>query len=304
MESPRVSILMATYNRAGLIDRAIESVRKQTFKDWELIIADDGSNDNTPRIVKRWIEKDARIGYTRSEVNRGISKNYNRGFRLAKGEYVAMIDDDDPWSDPNKLEKQINFLDKNPDYVGCGGGVIVVGPSAVIATPSEVRRKQSPRNGIASSLGAPRNDTKELYRYLKPETDAEIRKRMLFSNPMANSTTVFRRSAGEKAGWYDETARYSGDRDFWLKMGLLGKLYNFPEYFSYYTVTGDNTSIQKLRPHLKASLNIMKRYKGNYPHYASALAVNELQYAYSFLPEGLRKKIHFSLAKLKRKIAG
>jgi glycosyltransferase involved in cell wall biosynthesis len=275
MHVPKLSILMATFNRAKLIDRTIESIQEQSFKDWELIIADDGSKDSTPETVKKWTLKDPRIVFTRTETNVGISKNYNRGFGLMKREYVAMIDDDDPWSDPKKLEKQIRFLDENPEYVGCGGGVIVVNAEG-----------------------------KELYRYLKPKTDRQIRSAMLFSNPMANSTTMFRRSAGEKVGWYDETTRYSGDRDFWLKMGLVGKLYNFPEYFSYYTVSGDNTSIAKLRPHLKASLMIMKRYQGKYPHYLSALAVNELQYAYSFIPEALRKKIHFSLAKLKRKIAG
>ena len=275
MQSPQVSILMATYNRAGFIGPAIESVRKQTFQDWELIIADDGSTDDTEKVVKEWQKKEARIVYTQSETNQGISKNYNRGLLLAKGEYVAMIDDDDPWSDNGKLEKQIKFLDSHPDYVGCGGGVIVVD------TKSE-----------------------ELYRYLKPETDEEIRKYILFSNPMANSTTLFRRAAGEKVGWYDETTRYSGDRDFWLKMGLVGKLYNFPEYFSYYTMSDSNTSVQKIRPHLKASLMIMKRYKGKYPKYLPALAFNEFQYFYSFLPEVVRKPIHFALARMKRRMLG
>ncbi len=272
---------MATYNRAGFIAPAIESIRTQSFKDWELIISDDGSVDATPEVVKKWQKRalpagrQARIVYTRSETNQGISKNYNRGLRLAKGEYVAMIDDDDPWSDDKKLEKQIKFLDSHPDYVGCGGGVIVVNEKS-----------------------------KELYRYLKPERDEEIKKYMLFSNPMANSTTVFRKAAGEKVGWYDETTRYSGDRDFWLKMGLIGKLYNFPEYFSYYTITDSNTSIKKIRPHLKASLMIMKRYKGKYPGYVPALAFNELQCFYSFLPEEMRKRIHFVLAKLKRRFFG
>ena len=275
MQSPQVSILMATYNRAGFIGPAIESVRKQTFQDWELIIADDGSTDDTEKVVKEWQKKEARIVYTQSETNQGISKNYNRGLLLAKGECVAMIDDDDPWSDNGKLEKQIKFLDSHPDYVGCGGGVIVVD------TKSE-----------------------ELYRYLKPETDEEIRKYILFSNPMANSTTLFRRAAGEKVGWYDETTRYSGDRDFWLKMGLVGKLYNFPEYFSYYTMSDSNTSVQKIRPHLKASLMIMKRYKGKYPKYLPALAFNEFQYFYSFLPEVVRKPIHFALARMKRRMLG
>jgi len=275
MGTPRVSVLMATWNRANMISRTIESVRAQSFEDWELIIADDGSTDNTPQIIKGWTDKDARIVYVRSGVNQGISKNYNQGLRLARGEYVAMIDDDDPWCDKDKLQKQIDFLDKNPEYVGCGGGVIVVDSSG-----------------------------RELYRYFKPESDKEIRKYMLFSNPMANSTTVIRRKVGEKIGWYDETMRYSGDRDFWLKMGLKGKLYNFPQYFSYYTMSGENASITKIRPHLKASLMIMRRYKKDYPNYYIALVFNWVQYLYSFLPLFIRRLVHRSLARLKRLVVG
>ncbi len=273
MANPKVSIVMATHNRAHLIGRAIESVCAQTFSDWELIIADDGSTDGTPRAVEESAKKEHRIVYIRSAVNIGISENYNRAFKVASGEYVAMIDDDDPWLDMDKLKKQIEFLDKNPEYVGCGGGVVVINPAG-----------------------------KELYRYLKPETDEEIRRYMLLSNPMANSTTMFRKGAGEKVGWYDWSLRYSGDRDFWLKMGLIGKLYNFPEYFSYYTMGTHNTSIAKMRPHLKASLAVMKRYKGKYPRYYPALMLNAAQYAYSFLPEFMRRMVHQSLARLKRRV--
>lgn len=277
MKQPKVTVLMATWNRAHMISRAIESVRAQTFSDWELIIADDGSTDETPKVVAEWQKRtlpagrQARIIYARSEVNEGISKNYNRGLRMARGEYVAMIDDDDPWIGKEKLAKQVRFLDGNPTYVGCGGGVVVV-------------------NGAGE----------ELYRYLKPIEDGDIKKHMLLSNPMANSTTIFRRAAGEQVGWYDETTRYSGDRDFWLKLGLVGRLYNFPEYFSYYTMGEHNTSIAKMRPHLKASLVIMQRYKSVYPNYLPALAVNRLQYAYSFLPESVKRLVHTALARLKR----
>jgi len=275
MTNPKVSILMATWNRASLIDSAIKSVLEQSFKDWELIISDDGSTDNTSQVVRGWQKKEPRIVYIKSEVNEGISKNYNKGLRAARGEYVAMIDDDDPWCDKEKIKKQVEFLDKNQDYVGCGGGAIVVGI-----------------NG------------KELYRYLKPISDKAIRNRMLFGNPMANSTTIFRHRAGEAVGWYDETTRYSGDRDFWLKMGLAGKLYNFPEYFSYYTMGDANTSIAKIRPHLRASLMIMKRYRRNYPHYLPALVLNWAQYLYAFLPGFIEKIFHRFLARLKRKVAG
>ena len=125
---------------------------------------------------------------------------------------------------------------------------------------------------------------------------------MLYSNPMANSTTLFRLEAAKKVDLYDSSIRYAGDRDFWLKMGLVGKLYNFPEYFSYYTMTGNNTSIAKIKPHLKTALIVMKRYKYDYPNYYSALLMNELQYAYAFLPEGFRRMIHQSMARLKRAV--
>lgn len=275
MASSKVSILLATYNRARMLGKTIESVREQSFRGWELIIADDDSTDETPNVIREWQKKELRIVYLRSETNEGISKNYNKGLRAARGEYVAMIDDDDPWCDSRKLEKQIEFLDKNRDYVGCGAGVIVMD-----------------KNG------------KELYRYLKPQTDEAIRARMLFGNPIANSTTMFRRAVGEAVHWYDETTRYSGDRDFWLKMGLKGKLCNFPEYFSYYTMSGENTSIAKIRPHLSASLMIMRRYRKNYQHYLPALAFNWVQYLYSFLPMLIRRPIHRLLARLKRRAVG
>ena len=266
---------MATYNRAGLISKTIQSLLDQTFKDWELVVPDDGSKDSTPEVVKEWEKKLPQITFIQNKVNLGISKNYNSGLKVARGEYIAVIDDDDPWCDAEKLEKQVKFLDENPDYVGCGGGMIIVDLNH-----------------------------KELYRYLKPETDAQIRGKILFSNSIANSTAIFRRLAGEKVGWYDETTRYSGDRDFWLKLGVIGKLYNFPEYFSYYTMSGSNTSILKMKPHLKSSLNIMKRYKNNYPNYFPALIFNWAQYFYSFLPNFIKKLVHYSLARLKRLAVG
>lgn len=272
---PVVSILMATYNRASIIAQTIQSIQKQTIQNWQLVIADDGSSDETPTVVKEWIQKEPRITYVRSEVNQGISKNYNMGFSKCVAPYIAMIDDDDPWCDEKKLEKQLAFLDKNKEFVGCGGGAIVIN-----------------------------SEGKELYRYLKPETNEQIKNRMLFSNPMANSTTMFRKDIAEKVGWYDGSIRYAGDRDFWMKIGLLGKLYNFPEYFTYYTISGDNTSIKKIRPHLKTSLEVMKRYKGRYPYYYPALVLNTIQYWYAFLPQSIQKIIHTSLAQIKRKTVG
>jgi glycosyltransferase involved in cell wall biosynthesis len=270
-KEPLVSILVATYNRAHLIGCAIESALKQKYSNWEIIVCDDASTDNTEKVIEKWQKKDKRIKYIKSKKNQGIANNSNMGLYLAKGKYIAILDDDDRWIDENKLNRQVDFLEKNPDYVGCGGGVIVVNGS-----------------------------DKELYRYLKPETDQEIRKVALFSNPMANTTTLFRLTAAKKVGYYNKTMSYSADKDFWLKMGLIGKLYNFPEFFAKYLMTGENTSIKKIRPHFKSSLLITKRYKNKYPNYLPALIFNYFQYFYSFIPSVIRRRIHKTLARGKR----
>lgn len=272
--SPRVSIVMGTFNRAHMIDFAIEALRSQTLKDWELIIADDASVDDTPARVAEWAAREPRIVSIRHEVNQGISRNYNSAMRMARGKYIAMLDDDDVWCVNDKLERQVAFLEANPDHVGCGGGLIVVDL-----------------------------DGKEQYRFLKPEHDEKIRRTMLFSNPMANSTTLFRRSAAEQVGWYDGELRYSGDRDFWMKVALLGKLHNFQEYLGYYTKGTHNTSVRNIRPHLKTSLMLTSRYRKDFPNYLPALALNYAQYLYALLPQGIRRNTHTQAVRLKRAMA-
>jgi glycosyltransferase involved in cell wall biosynthesis len=265
---------MGTYNRAHMLDHAIDALRHQTLKDWELIIADDASADDTPTKVRSWMEREPRIVALRNDVNQGISRNYNNALRIARGEFVAMLDDDDTWCVDDKLERQVAFLQANADHVGCGGGLVVV------------------------TL-----DGQELYRFLKPERDDQIRRSMLFSNPMANSTTMFRRSAGERVGWYDSELRYSGDRDFWMKMALIGKLHNFQEYLGYYTKGTHNTSIRNIKPHLKTSLMLTTRYRKDFPYYLPALALNYAQYAYALLPEAVHRTTHTGAVRVKRAMA-
>jgi len=271
---PRVSIVMATFNRAHLIGQAIEALRRQTLTDWELIIADDASVDDTPATVRAWTERDSRIVSIRNETNLGISRNYNNALRLVRGEFVAMLDDDDIWCAEDKLERQVRFLETHPEYVGCGGGLIVINMEG-----------------------------RELYRFLKPESDDQIRRTMLFSNPMANSTTMFRREAGERVGWYDGELRYSGDRDFWMKLALLGKLHNFQEYLGYYTKGTHNTSILNIKPHLKTSLMLTSRYRRHFPNYLPALALNYAQYVYALLPKRIHETTHTNAIRIKRAMA-
>ena len=124
-KNPTVSVIIPTYNRAHLVDRAIQSVLNQTYKDFELIIVDDGSTDNTEDIIKEFQKKDERIKYIRHEENRGGSAARNTGIKAAKGEYIAFLDSDDEWL-PIKLGRQISeFTNKSKIALVYTGRIII-----------------------------------------------------------------------------------------------------------------------------------------------------------------------------------
>ena len=104
-----VSIIMPTYNRAYIIERAIVSVIHQTYEDWELIIVDDASKDNTREIVKKYISN--KILYFENFENKGSNESRNIGVRNAKGEYIAFLDSDNYWPE-NRLELQISGIEE------------------------------------------------------------------------------------------------------------------------------------------------------------------------------------------------
>lgn len=112
---PKVSIILPTYNRASLIGRAIKSVLNQTYGDFELIIVDDGSTDDTEKIVGSFSDK--RISYVKHEVNKGAAAARNTGLTIANGELIAFQDSDDEWVF-HKLHKQIGIFEKLPSTVG------------------------------------------------------------------------------------------------------------------------------------------------------------------------------------------
>ena len=113
-----VSIIMPAYNAEKTIRESIESVISQTVKDWELIVIDDGSSDDTADIIAEFSNSDSRIRFLKNENNRGVSYTRNRAIELAKGEWIAFLDCDDLWG-REKLEKQLSLLNKHPDMVIC-----------------------------------------------------------------------------------------------------------------------------------------------------------------------------------------
>ena len=106
-----VSVIMPAYNAEKFIEKAIMSVVNQTYKNWELIVIDDGSKDSTTEIVMQLAQEDSRIVFYANEKNMGVARTRNRGFDIAKGDYVALLDSDDIWM-PEKLEKQIELIAK------------------------------------------------------------------------------------------------------------------------------------------------------------------------------------------------
>ena len=106
-----VSIIVPTYNRGNLIGETIQSVIDQSYKNWELIIVDDGSTDDTKKRVEEF--KDTRIQFHLTVHSGVIGRVRNRGITYSKGNYIAFLDSDDLWL-PNKLERQLSFLKKNP----------------------------------------------------------------------------------------------------------------------------------------------------------------------------------------------
>ncbi len=118
MTEKLVSIITPTYNCAQFIGRTIESAQAQTYRNWEMIIVDDRSQDNTAEIVAKYQEQDARIKYHVLEENSGAAVARTTAMKLAKGAYMAFLDSDDIWT-PDKLEKQIKFMQETGHAFSC-----------------------------------------------------------------------------------------------------------------------------------------------------------------------------------------
>ncbi len=272
---PLVSVIMSTRNHGYVISRAIKSVLDQNYTHFEFFIINDGSTDFTEDVLHTYACKDARIIILHNKENIGVPKSFNRALKRAKGIYVARIDSDDAWIGEDKLQKQVNFLECNTDYVAVGGGMIVIDARG-----------------------------KELFRYLKPETDKDTRKHALTTNPIANSTSLCRTETIRMIGGCNEDMKYNEDWDFWLRIGLQGKFYNFPEFFAYYTTTSENKSVRFLRRHTFAALKVIWCFRYAYPSFTKGFIVNCLQLCYSIIPVFLRMKLGPSFSHIKKKIAG
>lgn len=200
---PRLSVLMPVYNGDKYIGEAIESILAQSFLDYELIIIDDASMDDTAKCVMQFNDK--RIRYVRNDENIGVAGSLNRGMGMANGEYIARMDADDICR-PSRLRQQVDFMDAHPDVAVCGTWARIRGAYA-----NPVLRK--PYVGAAATV----------FRFL--------------DNPLIHPTVMMRASVLKDHHLrYDSTFSRSEDYDLWCRLARFGGIANIPEVLLDYSV--------------------------------------------------------------------
>lgn len=189
---PKISVITPTYNRAHLIGKAIASVQSQTFGDWEMIIVDDGSTDETRELICAYAEADARIRYIH-QANTKSSGARNNGIKNCRGSYVAFLDSDDTFL-PGKLARQVAFLESHPDIglVGCGWDEV--------------------------------DETGKLIRSVCPWQSTPVLniETLLLQCPFPPTAVLIRTDWLTQVGMFDEQQLYVEDWDVWVRLACAG----------------------------------------------------------------------------------
>lgn len=207
---PKVTVLMSVFNGEKYLNEAVDSILAQTFKDFEFLIIDDASTDRTPEILRSY--GDPRIRIITNEENLGLTKSLNKGLALTRGEYIARMDADDI-SHPKRLERQVNYLDENPEIGILGTNVQYIDES-----------------------GKP-------YKILRwPEKDALIKWSLCFFNPIAHPTVMVRLDLIKKIAGYDESIVYAQDYDLWVRLSSESVFGNLQYILLYLRKSDDNIS--------------------------------------------------------------
>ena len=209
-----LSVITPTYNCANFIGETIESVQAQTYQQWEMIIVDDRSTDNTKEIVEEYVKADDRIKYTCLEENSGAAVARTTAMELANGEYMAFLDSDDIWSE-DKLEKQLSFMKEQDIAFSC-------------TAYEQIDEKGEPLNRIIRTV---------------PKADYN---RVLLDCPVGNSTVMYN---VEKMGKFEvPNIRKRNDDALWLQMLKKEKyIYGMEPVLMRYRIRQNSISSNKLK---------------------------------------------------------
>lgn len=193
-----VSIIIPTYNRKAYLETAVDSVLKQTFSNFELIIIDDGSNDGTDSLANSLWQKDERIKYI-YQSNKGVSSARNMGIKNARGELIGFLDSDDYWLE-DKLEIQTEFFDSHPECDICHTDEKWI------------------KNGVFQKI--PKKYQKE---------GGDIFEKALELCAIGPSTVLMKREIFDKIGLFDESLPACEDYDMWLRITAKYKVFLLPQ---------------------------------------------------------------------------
>nr|AXY99865.1 gt2 [Proteus vulgaris] len=200
---PKITVLMSVYNDEKYLQESIDSILNQTFTEFEFLIINDGSTDNSFNILKENAEKDPRIKIVINEENIGLIASLNKGLKLASCDLIARMDSDDI-AIASRLEEQYQFMVDNPNISVCGGGFIY---------------QEDP-------------DRINIY----PETHTDIVISSLYDCSLAHPTVIYRKKDILSIGGYDKEDLYAEDYGLWVNLIIAErfKLHNLPIPLLYY----------------------------------------------------------------------
>ncbi|VXD21542.1 Glycosyl transferase, family 2 (fragment) [Planktothrix serta PCC 8927] len=204
---PRVTVIIPTYNQEQYIVEAIDSVLTQTYQDFEIIITNDGSSDQTLQRIQE--KSDPRIRYFSFDQNQGVSIAANHCIRQATGELIAILDSDNIFL-PDKLEKQVNFLDDHPQF------------DAVFTYAKIIDKYGNPHGGKEAQFEQLfTQENKNRFHWLNSFFYAD--------NSLCNTSVLIKKKCYNTIGLYDPRLRQLHDLDFWIRLCLKSEIYILPE---------------------------------------------------------------------------
>jgi len=259
----KVSVIVPTHN-CSYLPNAIDSILGQTFKDYEIIVVDDGSTDNTKALLSKF---NGKIKYLYQD-NKGPSSARNLGIKESEGQYIGFLDADDAWLS-EKLEKEVNFLDKNTDF----------GMVTCDAYATEARNERI----IVPSMAAQRR-----------MHSGFVLKKVLRENFLLMLNVLIRREVLDDIGLFDEKRLFCEDYDLWVRVAKKYKIGYVNEVLAKYRIHGSNRSIinkeKVLNSHLEIVLNSFKDNKIRYIEKKNILSFNYFKFAYNYFgDEEMRK---------------
>jgi len=218
--TPIVSVLLAVYNAELYIEAAIRSILEQSYKNFELILIDDGSVDSSPLICRKLAAEDARVRLL-IRPNKGIPQTANEMISLARGRYLSLMDHDDIKL-PRCVETQLAYLEAHPECVAVGTQSVQVDGLGRM-----IRRRRK-----LSFLTSPITKRFARFDVFPPQIPS-----------ITNPTALIRTDAMRRVGGYRPNMKYAHDFDLWFRLSCIGEIHQINEEHLHYRVHGKNTTV-------------------------------------------------------------